>query len=113
MIVKLLFTALTLAGDDGRGPALLPGGRGAARSSRSRSRCSSARCSIVSMGFLIASIVPTARFAQPIGALILYPMLGLSGLFVPVDVAAAGDARDRALPAADLRGVAVARDLAW
>ena len=41
-------------------------------------------CSILSLGFVIASIVPTARFAQPIGALVLYPMIGLSGLFVPV-----------------------------
>ncbi len=41
-------------------------------------------CSILSLGFIIASIVPTARFAQPVGALILYPMIGLSGLFVPV-----------------------------
>jgi ABC-2 type transport system permease protein len=40
--------------------------------------------SILSIGFLIASIVPTARFAQPIGALILYPMIAVSGLFVPV-----------------------------
>ena len=40
--------------------------------------------SILSIGFVIASIVPTARFAQPVGALILYPMLGFSGLFVPV-----------------------------
>ncbi len=40
--------------------------------------------SILSIGFLIASIVPTARFAQPIGGVILYPMLALSGLFVPV-----------------------------
>ena len=40
--------------------------------------------SILSIGFLIASIVPTARFAQPIGAAILYPMLGLCGLFVPL-----------------------------
>jgi ABC-2 type transport system permease protein len=40
--------------------------------------------SILSIGFLIASIVPTARFAQPIGAAILYPMVGLCGLFVPV-----------------------------
>jgi ABC-2 type transport system permease protein len=40
--------------------------------------------SILSIGFLIASIVPTARFAQPIGAVILYPMIGLSGLFVPI-----------------------------
>jgi ABC-2 type transport system permease protein len=41
-------------------------------------------CSILSLGFVIASIVPTARFAQPVGALILYPMIGLSGLFVPL-----------------------------
>jgi ABC-2 type transport system permease protein len=40
--------------------------------------------SILSIGFLIASIVPTARFAQPIGAAILYPMLGICGLFVPI-----------------------------
>ncbi len=40
--------------------------------------------SIISIAFVIASIVPTARFAQPIGAIILYPMLALSGLFVPV-----------------------------
>src|SRR5664280_3430663 len=40
---------------------------------------------ILSVGFLIASIVPTARFAQPIGAVILYPMIAVSGLFVPVE----------------------------
>ncbi|HVO98370.1 MAG TPA: ABC transporter permease [Bryobacteraceae bacterium] len=40
--------------------------------------------SILSIGFLIASIVPTARFAQPIGGAVLYPMLGLCGLFVPL-----------------------------
>lgn len=39
--------------------------------------------SMLSVGFLIASIVPTARFAQPIGAAILYPMIALSGLFIP------------------------------
>src|SRR5271165_432740 len=40
--------------------------------------------SILSIGFLIASIVPTARFAQPIGSFILYPMFGLCGLFYPI-----------------------------
>lgn len=40
--------------------------------------------SILSIGFLISSIVPTARFAQPVGAVILYPMLALSGLFFPL-----------------------------
>lgn len=41
--------------------------------------------SILSIGFVIASVVPTARFAQPVGGLMLYPMLGLSGLFTPVE----------------------------
>ena len=41
--------------------------------------------SILSIGFLIASIVPTARFAQPIGAIIMYPMIAVSGLFVPLE----------------------------
>jgi len=42
-------------------------------------------CSILSIGFLIASIVPTARFAQLIGTIILYPMIAVSGLFVPIE----------------------------
>ncbi len=41
--------------------------------------------SVLSVGFLIASVVPTARFAQPFGAVVLYPMLAVSGLFVPVE----------------------------
>lgn len=41
--------------------------------------------SILSLGFVLASLVPTARFAQPISAAVLYPMLALSGLFFPVD----------------------------
>jgi ABC-2 type transport system permease protein len=40
--------------------------------------------SILTVGFLIASVVPTARFAQPIGALVLYPMIALSGLFIAI-----------------------------
>jgi len=40
--------------------------------------------SILSTGFVIASIVPTARFAQPLGAALFYPMVGISGLFYPV-----------------------------
>ena len=39
---------------------------------------------ILSVGFLIASIVPTARFAQPLATMILYPMLAVSGLFFPI-----------------------------
>lgn len=40
--------------------------------------------SILSLGFVIASVVPTARFAQPLGAALFYPMLAISGLFFPV-----------------------------
>lgn len=41
--------------------------------------------SILSTGFVIASLVPSARFAQPLGAALLYPMVAVSGLFFPVD----------------------------
>jgi ABC-2 type transport system permease protein len=40
--------------------------------------------SILSLGFVIASVVPTARFAQPIGAALVYPMVVLSGVFFPL-----------------------------
>jgi len=40
--------------------------------------------SILSLGFILASVVPTARFAQPLGAVVLYPMVAVSGLFFPV-----------------------------
>ncbi|MDX1501846.1 MAG: ABC transporter permease [Thermoanaerobaculia bacterium] len=43
-----------------------------------------ATLSILSIGFVLASVIPTARFAQPIGSVLLYVMLGLSGAFVPV-----------------------------
>lgn len=41
--------------------------------------------SILTIGFVIASLVPTARFAQPIAGVILYPMLAICGLFKPVE----------------------------
>ena len=44
-----------------------------------------ATTSILSIGFVIASAVPTARFAQPAGGIVLYPLLAVSGLFAPVD----------------------------
>ncbi len=67
--------------------------------------------SILSIGFLIASIVPTARFAQPIGAVIMYPMMAVSGLFVPVESlppATPGGGKSRA---ANLHGVPARRHL--
>lgn len=41
--------------------------------------------SILTVGFVIASLVPTARFAQPLAAVIVYPMIALSGVFFPVE----------------------------
>ncbi|MEE2638266.1 MAG: ABC transporter permease [Acidobacteriota bacterium] len=41
--------------------------------------------SILSTGFIIASLVRTARFAPPLGSLVLYMMLPFCGLFLPVD----------------------------
>jgi ABC-2 type transport system permease protein len=84
VMVKLLFTALTLA------LMLLAGRRyftidaGVPLLSFTLALLFSTLC-ILSLGFLIASIVPTARFAQPIGSLVFYPMLGVSGLFVPIE----------------------------
>ena len=46
--------------------------------------------SVLSVGFLIASVVPSARFAQPLTSVILYPMLAVSGLFFPVAQLPAG-----------------------
>jgi ABC-2 type transport system permease protein len=41
--------------------------------------------SILTLGFIVASIVPTARFAQPLSAAVFYPMVAVSGLFYPLD----------------------------
>jgi ABC-2 type transport system permease protein len=40
--------------------------------------------SILTIGFVIASVVRTARFAQPLAAVVFYPMLALCGLFFPI-----------------------------
>jgi ABC-2 type transport system permease protein len=45
-----------------------------------------ATLSTLTLGFVLASLVPTARFAQPLGAVILYPMIAFSGLFFPLTV---------------------------
>jgi len=85
VLVKLLFTALSLV-------LMVLGGRGSYPVPADVPLMSFgggvlvATLAILSIGFLLASIAPTARFAQPIGALILYPMLGISGLFGPVEV---------------------------
>jgi ABC-2 type transport system permease protein len=84
VLVKLIFTAITLA-------AMLLAGRryfppnavvhvwsfGAALLFTT--------WAILSIGFVIASLVPTARFAQPLASMTMYPMLGVSGLFYPIE----------------------------
>ena len=41
--------------------------------------------SLLSLGFVLASVVRTARFAQPLGSILLYGLLGISGLFFPLE----------------------------
>ena len=83
VLVKLLFTAITL------GVMMYAGGRynsvdaAVPLVSFTIAMLFSTVC-ILSLGFIIASVVPTARFAQPIGSLVIYPMIGLSGLFAPI-----------------------------
>jgi ABC-2 type transport system permease protein len=83
VIVKLLLTAATLALMVLAGKRYYPVGVHAPFFSFTIALLIST-WSILSIGFLIASIVPTARFAQLIGGFVMYPMLGFSGLFVPV-----------------------------
>jgi len=83
VLVKLLFTALTLA-------LLIAAGRrvyapdSPVQVIRFAAALLFTTCSLLSVGFLIASLVPTARFAQPLAGVIFYPMIALSGLFFPL-----------------------------
>jgi ABC-2 type transport system permease protein len=84
VLVKLLFTALTMIVMVMVGRRYYPVGPNVPLTSFTLALLFST-VSILSLGFLIASVVPTARFAQPIGTLVLYPMIGLSGLFVSIN----------------------------
>jgi ABC-2 type transport system permease protein len=82
VLVKLLFTALTLG-------LLLAAGRRyyapdtAAEFAGFAAALLFSTAGVLSLGFLIASMAPTARFAQPLAAVVFYPMIALSGLFFP------------------------------
>jgi ABC-2 type transport system permease protein len=89
VLVKLLFTAVTLTLMMLAGRRFYPAGLSAPVISFALALLFST-LSILSIGFIIASLVRTARFAQPVSALIFYPMIGLSGLFVPVDALPSG-----------------------
>jgi ABC-2 type transport system permease protein len=98
VLVKLLFTAITLAVMVLAGRRFYPVDAGVPLVSFTLALLVST-ASILSLGFLIASVVPTARFAQPIGTVIIYPMIGLSGLFFPIEaMPAVLQAIARALP---------------
>ena len=84
VLAKMLFMAITLALMVLAGRRFYPPGLQAPVVSFALAVLFST-LSILSMGFVIASLVRSARFAQPVGALIFYPMIVLSGLFVPVD----------------------------
>jgi ABC-2 type transport system permease protein len=84
VLVKLGFTALSLValvliGARSFGPA-----GGAPLVSFAIALLFTTLC-LLSIGFIIASLVPTARFAQPLATLVVYMMLGFSGLFVSLD----------------------------
>jgi ABC-2 type transport system permease protein len=83
VLVKLLLTAATLVLMILAGKRYVPANTGAPLVGFTLALLVST-ISILSVGFVIASVVPTARFAQPVGAVILYPMMGLSGIFFPV-----------------------------
>lgn len=85
VLVKLGLTAATLLVLWAFGRRVVPPPAGASMTSFAIALVLSTGC-LLSVGFLLASVVPTARFVQPVGALILYPLIGVSGLFFPVDV---------------------------
>lgn len=84
VIVRLLFTAFTLAVMMLAGRRYFPPGVDVPVLSYSVALLFTT-WAILSIGFLIASVVPTARFAQPLAGVILYPMIAVSGLFFPIE----------------------------
>ncbi len=84
VLVKLMFTAATLGLMVLVGRRFYPVGVDAPLAAFTAALVLST-WSLLSIGFVIASVVPTARFAQPLGALLLYPMIPVSGLFTPLD----------------------------
>ena len=85
VVVKLLFTGVGLGLLVLAGRQLLPGALDVNVPSFTAAVLLST-LSILSVGFVIAGIVPTARFGRPLSVAVLYPMLVVSGLFFPVEV---------------------------
>jgi len=89
VIVKLLLTAVTLGLLALAGRRFYPGGLQVAWPSFVLALLL-VTVSILSIGFVIASIVPTARFARPLGSMLLYPQIAISGLFLPLEALPSG-----------------------
>jgi len=99
VLVKLLTTLATLVALMLAGKRYFPAGAQIPYASFALSVLIST-LSVLSIGFIVASIVPTARFAQPVGTLLFYPMIILSGLFFPIALLpASAQAAARLLPA--------------
>jgi ABC-2 type transport system permease protein len=77
VLVKLLLTAVTMAVMVAVGRRYLPADSNVSILGFSLALILST-LSILSVGFVIASLVPTARFAQPVASLIFYPTLALA-----------------------------------
>jgi ABC-2 type transport system permease protein len=84
VVVKLLFALATLLALIAAGKRVFPAQLNAPMVSFSLAVLLST-LSILSLGFVLASLIPTARFVQPVGALLFYPMVALSGLFFPIE----------------------------
>jgi ABC-2 type transport system permease protein len=85
VLVKLLFTVVTLVAMVVAGRRYFPSTLDAPIAGLTAALVIMT-LSVLAIGFVIASIVPTARFSQPIASIVFYPMLVLSGLFFPVAV---------------------------
>jgi ABC-2 type transport system permease protein len=83
VLVKLLLTAVSIAAMVAVGRRYLPGDSNVSLVGFLVALLIST-LSILSVGFVVASLVPTARFAQPIASLIFYPALALA--MIPAQV---------------------------
>ena len=82
VIVKLLLSAISLALMIAAGRRLIPSG-GSVPVLDFAMALLLCTVSVLSIGFIIASVVPTARFAQPLASLIFYPLMALA--LAPID----------------------------
>lgn len=83
VLVKLLLTSVTMGAMIAAGRRYLPAGGGIPVIPFAVALLLST-LTILSVGFIVASVVPTARFAQPVASLIFYPMMALA--LVPAQV---------------------------